>query len=170
MVRDAAIFRCDAGSLRSLLWWFYVSLIIYLSSCHLFHSQYSQLQYSLLFSALRTLLPEHQPPKMSIRTPIARLARSANPSQVARLTARDAAPSWQQSKGMATVVPPVTQDHTSRRGPTAMVFMNMGGPATTDEVGDFLSRLFVRSASYLVPRFKPTAIRLLTNPCRPTAT
>lgn len=29
-----------------------------------------------------------------------------------------------------------------------MVFMNMGGPATTDEVGDFLSRLFVRSASY----------------------
>jgi hypothetical protein len=25
-----------------------------------------------------------------------------------------------------------------------MVFMNMGGPSTTDEVGDFLSRLFVR--------------------------
>lgn len=24
-----------------------------------------------------------------------------------------------------------------------MVFMNMGGPSTTDEVGDFLSRLFV---------------------------
>ncbi|GAM87329.1 hypothetical protein ANO11243_053520 [Dothideomycetidae sp. 11243] len=46
------------------------------------------------------------------------------------------------SRGMATVVPPVTQDSTSRRGPTAMVFMNMGGPATTDDVGDFLSRLF----------------------------
>ncbi|KAK5945441.1 ferrochelatase hem15 [Knufia obscura] len=44
--------------------------------------------------------------------------------------------------GMATVAPPVTQDSTSKRGPTAMVFMNMGGPATTDEVGDFLSRLF----------------------------
>ena len=44
---------------------------------------------------------------------------------------------------MATVVPPVTQDSTGKKGPTAMVFMNMGGPATTDEVGDFLSRLFV---------------------------
>ena len=44
---------------------------------------------------------------------------------------------------MATVVPPVTQDATSSKGPTAMVFMNMGGPSTTDEVGDFLSRLFV---------------------------
>jgi ferrochelatase len=28
-----------------------------------------------------------------------------------------------------------------------MVFLNMGGPSTTDEVGDFLSRLFVRPAS-----------------------
>ena len=44
---------------------------------------------------------------------------------------------------MATVAPPVTQDATSSKGPTAMVFMNMGGPSTTDEVGDFLSRLFV---------------------------
>lgn len=26
-----------------------------------------------------------------------------------------------------------------------MVFMNMGGPATTDAVGNFLSRLFVSS-------------------------
>lgn len=26
-----------------------------------------------------------------------------------------------------------------------MVFMNMGGPSTTDEVGNFLSRLFVRA-------------------------
>jgi len=39
-------------------------------------------------------------------------------------------------------VPPVTQDATGSKGPTAMVFMNMGGPSTTDEVGDFLSRLF----------------------------
>lgn len=29
------------------------------------------------------------------------------------------------------------------KGPTAMVFLNMGGPSTTDEVEDFLSRLFV---------------------------
>lgn len=26
-----------------------------------------------------------------------------------------------------------------------MVFLNMGGPSTVDEVGDFLSRLFVRT-------------------------
>ena len=47
-------------------------------------------------------------------------------------------------RSMATVVPPVTQDATSSKGPTALVFMNMGGPSTTDEVGSFLSRLFVR--------------------------
>lgn len=52
---------------------------------------------------------------------------------------------------MATVVPPVTQDATSSKGPTAMVFMNMGGPATTDAVGSFLSRLFVKLS--LLPRF-----------------
>ena len=40
------------------------------------------------------------------------------------------------------VVAPVTQDSTSKNGPTAMVFMNMGGPATTDEVPSFLSNLF----------------------------
>lgn len=39
-------------------------------------------------------------------------------------------------------IPPVTQDSTSKHGPTAMVFMNMGGPSTTDEVGSFLSKLF----------------------------
>lgn len=50
---------------------------------------------------------------------------------------------------MASVVHPVTQDSTSKNGPTAMVFMNMGGPATTDEVGDFLSRLF--SDADLIP-------------------
>ena len=58
---------------------------------------------------------------------------------------------------MATVVPPVTQDATSSKGPTAMVFMNMGGPSTTDEVGDFLSRLFVSREI------------LQSNPLRPTA-
>lgn len=81
---------------------------------------------------------------MSIRTPLARLSRRATPSQVASLTAaKDAASPWGQSKNMATVVPPVTQDSTSKKGPTAMVFMNMGGPSTVDEVGGFLSRLFV---------------------------
>ena len=55
-----------------------------------------------------------------------------------------AAPCIQQmQKRRATVVPPVTQDATGSKGPTAMVFMNMGGPSTTAEVGSFLSRLFV---------------------------
>jgi protoheme ferro-lyase len=31
-----------------------------------------------------------------------------------------------------------------------MVFMNMGGPSTTDEVGGFLSRLFVCVVSVIV--------------------
>lgn len=48
-----------------------------------------------------------------------------------------------QRSGFATAVPPVTQDATSSKGPTAMVFLNMGGPSVTDEVQDFLSRLFV---------------------------
>ncbi|OJJ48250.1 hypothetical protein ASPZODRAFT_14398 [Penicilliopsis zonata CBS 506.65] len=61
--------------------------------------------------------------------------------------------------GLATAVPPVTQDATGSKGPTAMVFMNMGGPSTTSEVEDFLSRLFAdadliplgRLQSYLGP-------------------
>lgn len=64
-----------------------------------------------------------------------------------------------QRRNLATAVPPVTQDATGSKGPTAMVFLNMGGPSTTDEVGDFLSRLFAdgdliplgRLQSYLGP-------------------
>ncbi|KAI6247967.1 Ferrochelatase, mitochondrial [Erysiphe necator] len=59
---------------------------------------------------------------------------------------RKQAPLWlkcaSQLRLFAASVHPVTQDSTSSRGPTAMVFMNMGGPSTTSEVGDFLSRLF----------------------------
>ncbi|CAG7564163.1 unnamed protein product [Fusarium equiseti] len=47
-----------------------------------------------------------------------------------------------QRRYLATPVHPVTQDATGSKGPTAMVFLNMGGPSTTGEVGDFLSRLF----------------------------
>ncbi|ORY65190.1 uncharacterized protein BCR38DRAFT_432091 [Pseudomassariella vexata] len=47
-----------------------------------------------------------------------------------------------QMRTFATPVPPVTQNAVGSQGPTAMVFLNMGGPSTTDEVGDFLSRLF----------------------------
>ncbi|KAI5463088.1 hypothetical protein BGZ63DRAFT_380472 [Mariannaea sp. PMI_226] len=64
-----------------------------------------------------------------------------------------------QKRYLATPVPPVTQDATGSKGPTAMVFLNMGGPSTVDEVGDFLSRLFAdgdliplgRLQSYLGP-------------------
>ncbi|KAL1842897.1 hypothetical protein VTJ49DRAFT_3914 [Mycothermus thermophilus] len=56
-------------------------------------------------------------------------------------------PSTQQVRWLAAHVPPVTQNS---RGPgTAMVFLNMGGPGTVDEVGDFLSRLF--SDADLIP-------------------
>lgn len=54
-------------------------------------------------------------------------------------------------RAMATLAPPVTQDSTGSKGPTAMVFMNMGGPSTTGEVGEFLSRLFVRNLGFQNP-------------------
>ncbi|KAL1984702.1 hypothetical protein VTN96DRAFT_8735 [Rasamsonia emersonii] len=45
---------------------------------------------------------------------------------------------WNQRSGLATSVSPAK----GSKGPTAMVFLNMGGPSTTDDVEDFLSRLF----------------------------
>lgn len=51
-------------------------------------------------------------------------------------------------RAMATVAPPVTQNSAGSQGPTAIVFMNMGGPSTTGEVGGFLSRLFVRNLGF----------------------
>ena len=66
---------------------------------------------------------------------------------------------------MATVAPPVTQDSAGLKGPTAMVFMNMGGPSTTGEVGDFLSRLFVRTLRFQSPLKIVPLTSLL---CRPT--
>ncbi|KAI0409569.1 hypothetical protein F4802DRAFT_593211 [Xylaria palmicola] len=47
-----------------------------------------------------------------------------------------------QTRAFATPVPPVTQNTAGSKGPTAMVFLNMGGPSTVDEVEDFLKRLF----------------------------
>ncbi|PQE31539.1 ferrochelatase protein [Rutstroemia sp. NJR-2017a WRK4] len=83
---------------------------------------------------------------MPLRNPVAvgNLTKRASQATVSRLTnatlvQRGGA---DQSRNFATPVPPVTQDATGRRGPTAMVLMNMGGPSTTDEVGGFLSRLF----------------------------
>jgi ferrochelatase len=84
---------------------------------------------------------------MSLRNPAAvgNLTKRASQATISRLTnatlvQRGGA---DQSRNFATPVPPVTQDATGRRGPTAMVLMNMGGPSSTDEVGGFLSRLFV---------------------------
>jgi ferrochelatase len=86
---------------------------------------------------------------MAFRTSISQLTKSASRSTISKLTSTPTTALWQrgsadQLRSFATPVPPVTQDATGSKGPTAMVFMNMGGPETTDKVGDFLSRLFVR--------------------------
>ncbi|KAI4144291.1 MAG: hypothetical protein L6R39_004254 [Caloplaca ligustica] len=86
---------------------------------------------------------------MTARNPINRLCKPTLPSPLS--TTRTAIHGsshqtpWRRTwptRPMATVVPPVMQDSASRNGPTAMVFMNMGGPSTLSEVGPFLSRLF----------------------------
>nr|POE79576.1 ferrochelatase, mitochondrial [Quercus suber] len=74
---------------------------------------------------------------MSVSQPLRTLTKRASPTQCLQFAERRSAP-----RCMATVAPPVTQNNTSAKGPTAMVFMNMGGPSTVDEVGGFLSRLF----------------------------
>ncbi|KIW27388.1 ferrochelatase [Cladophialophora immunda] len=82
---------------------------------------------------------------MSLRTSTAHLTRQlATKRPAVAPSARNglSVPAALQSASMATAVPPVTQDSTGSKGPTAMVFMNMGGPSHTSEVGDFLSRLF----------------------------
>lgn len=52
------------------------------------------------------------------------------------------------------------------KGPTAMVFLNMGGPSTTDEVEDFLSRLFVSAVP--VSSAEWISSDLIVAICRPT--
>ncbi|RDL36225.1 Ferrochelatase [Venustampulla echinocandica] len=91
---------------------------------------------------------------MACRTPIGQLCKRASQPSTLNFTSKPTAALWRrgsicQSRSFATPVPPVTQNATSSKGPTAMVFMNMGGPSTTDEVGDFLSRLF--SDADLIP-------------------
>jgi ferrochelatase len=82
-----------------------------------------------------------------MRQPLTQVTKRASHAQISQLTAASTSSLWRQRKSLATAAaaPPVTQDSTSAKGPTAMVFMNMGGPSTTNEVQDFLSRLFVRS-------------------------
>lgn len=92
----------------------------------LLRSGLSPLSLSFLFPLL--------PIDMALRTSATRLSRS-----IARSSTRC----------LATVhTPPVTQNSAGSKGPTAMVFLNMGGPSTTDEVHDFLSRLFVGPPVY----------------------
>ncbi|KAF2092367.1 ferrochelatase-domain-containing protein [Rhizodiscina lignyota] len=80
-----------------------------------------------------------------LRQPVRTLTKSASPSEVLRLTSTSRR--WQphsltSKRYNASVAPPVTQNAVGKEGPTAVVFMNMGGPSTVGEVGDFLSRLF----------------------------
>ncbi|CAI6334497.1 unnamed protein product [Periconia digitata] len=84
---------------------------------------------------------------MAMRTPIAFAARRATPSSSAASFLVPCAPRWR--RGNATVAPPATQSAAGSKGPTAIVFMNMGGPSTTDEVHSFLSNLF--SDADLIP-------------------
>lgn len=70
--------------------------------------------------------------KLNAALPVAQAARLSMSPNVAGLAKRS----------LASVGATITKNATSPQG-TAMVFMNMGGPSTTAEVGDFLSRLFV---------------------------
>ncbi|KAK0715796.1 hypothetical protein B0H67DRAFT_581630 [Lasiosphaeris hirsuta] len=83
---------------------------------------------------------------MAFRLPTSHLYRAAatpasstaHPLPFLRLSKQAA----QQLRWLATPSPSVTQSSIGSKGPTAMVFLNMGGPSTVDEVGDFLGRLF----------------------------
>ncbi|APA08896.1 hypothetical protein sscle_04g036660 [Sclerotinia sclerotiorum 1980 UF-70] len=88
--------------------------------------------------------------KRTSQATISRLTSNVSPTTTSLLQRNNA----DQSRPFATPVPPVTQDATGRRGPTAMVLMNMGGPQTTDEVGDFLSRLFADADLIPLGRFQ----------------
>ncbi|KAK0718339.1 hypothetical protein B0T26DRAFT_326834 [Lasiosphaeria miniovina] len=92
---------------------------------------------------------------MAFRLPASRLCKAvavpASTVRPMRTPGLSRHTSQKQLRWLATPTPqhPETQNATGSRGPTAMVFLNMGGPSTTDEVGDFLSRLF--SDADLIP-------------------
>merc|ERR1712093_634560 len=76
-------------------------------------------------------------------TSAAAASRAATAAIAPRLTSSTALSSanrrWmtQQARGLATAV----NASTASKGPTAIVFMNMGGPSKVEETGDFLIRL-----------------------------
>ncbi|KEF60558.1 ferrochelatase [Exophiala aquamarina CBS 119918] len=96
---------------------------------------------------------------MSVRSCMSSLSRQLPRPKAIRLSKVICSYNGQQKSSMASAAPPVMQNSHGAKGPTAMVFMNMGGPSTTEEVGDFLSRLFAdgdliplgRLQSYLGP-------------------
>jgi len=84
---------------------------------------------------------------MAFRRPINLVRKAPRSSTIAQLRSTPVPSLCQrgspiQSRPFATHVPLVTQSSAGSKGPTAIVFMNMGGPSTTSEVHDFLSRLF----------------------------
>ncbi|KAI1195216.1 hypothetical protein F5X97DRAFT_308719 [Nemania serpens] len=91
---------------------------------------------------------------MAARHPVAHLSRRAAgavacaPLRASPLHASPLRGAWlakdvaSRTRSFATPAPPVTQNATGSKGPTAMVFLNMGGPSAVDEVEDFLTRLF----------------------------
>ncbi|KAJ5381826.1 Ferrochelatase [Penicillium cataractarum] len=94
---------------------------------------------------------------MSFRSPFAvprRVWANAATSAIRPMPRNCLAFGGNQRYGMATAVPPVTQDATGSKGPTAMVFLNMGGPSTTAEVEDFLGRLFADGDLIPLGRFQ----------------
>ena len=101
----------------------------------------------LLELPLFELPSTNKPSRMAARQSFAQLSHRAAGTATANktLNLRLSKSSALQTRSFATPVPPVTQNAAGSKGPTAMVFLNMGGPSTVDEVRDFLSRLFVRS-------------------------
>ncbi|KAH8639021.1 Ferrochelatase [Alternaria alternata] len=79
---------------------------------------------------------------MALRISCQRAAKRATSITPATSVLSSYSAQWR--RGNATVAP--TQVTPGAKGPTAMVFMNMGGPSTTDEVHGFLSMLFVRNS------------------------
>ncbi|KAF2864706.1 ferrochelatase mitochondrial precursor [Massariosphaeria phaeospora] len=77
---------------------------------------------------------------MALRVPLSRACTRATTSGPSARAISPLALRW--TRNNATVAPPAPQNGAGSKGPTAIVFMNMGGPSTTDEVGSFLSALF----------------------------
>lgn len=77
---------------------------------------------------------------MAFRFPASQLYKAA--TSPAAFPLRPLASGRAQRRWLATPAHPATPSMTGAKGPTAIVFLNMGGPSKVDEVGDFLSRLF----------------------------